>query len=183
MRTHAKSKSWRVRLRWLLAVLSVICVTASLAVAIALKIRADHSKFANDKPYNQLTKAANDARIDQSKNMLQVGLLLLAALWALVAAKKDEVRIVLSDRPELLMFLCASALLLSSFVFHFFFVSDVVYLYSVGAQVYDKTHPSMPDMFDKNLSYSFQFQLMFLSSGFVVAVLTLISAHTLKRNG
>lgn len=128
---------------------------------------------------NDLIKAAIEVRLEQTKSLFELGLLLLGALWALLIAKKDEARIVLSDRPEVGMFLCASTLLLLSLLCHLLYAQEITDILSLAGKLADEK-PSLPDIFNSNINYLFLAQCWFLVGGLVVAVLTLVSAHKLK---
>ena len=132
------------------------------------------------RPYNELTKAAVDLAADQSKSLFQLGLLVLAALWALVFAKKAEKTIVLADTPEVTMFVTATVLLFFSQLCHLFYLGHVRYFLSVAGAVFDKDKPIIPDLFAVALAGQVHAQVLFFAVGSAIALITLISAHRLK---
>jgi hypothetical protein len=128
---------------------------------------------------NDATQKAVELRLSQSESLYQVAGLFLAALCGLVIAKKEDTRISLSDRPEVLMFLVASGSLLTSMVWHMFFVGRVAEAYrSVASLPSDDLQ--IPDVFRPMFSHLFVFQVRCLAYGFAASVLTLASAHLLK---
>jgi len=107
--------------------------TACLLVAVVVLIFwgipalfADPGALSYDsRPYNELTKSAIDLGLDQSKSLFQLGLLVLASLWALMFAKTDERTILLADTPEVVMFVTATILLLCSQICHLSYLGHV----------------------------------------------------------
>jgi hypothetical protein len=177
----ATATSANLPLRWTLAVTSVAAATIILSY-VGYPLLHVHPKLSTykDRNYNELTKTAIDLRIDQSKSLSQLNLLMLGALWALVIAKRDEARIVLSDRPELIMFVAASALLLASEVFHIFYLEYIRYFFQEAGAVYAHDAPTIPDLFASVLANQFGAQMALSITGVAMAVLTLVSAHRLK---
>jgi len=172
--------SWRYRTRVALAIFAVFILVLLIVTAVPKYISVRRDPNVADKPYNELIKSAVDTRIDQSKALFQVGLLMTAALWGLLIAKEQEAKLVLSDRPELWMFVCASLLLLVSFVCHISYLEVVAYFYHLGGEQYVPNNASLPDMFDPKVDFLYEHQIWFLVAGFTTAAVTLISAHQLK---
>jgi hypothetical protein len=169
--------------------LAGLCVGAALLllIFIGLPLILTHPEFIHPeqaaydaRPYNELIKSAVDLGLDQSKSVFQLGLLILASLWALVFAKKDETKIVLSDTPEVAMFVTATVLLLFSGICHVLYLGHVRYFLAVGGTLLDKAKPTIPDLFAPALAGQVSAQVIFFSVGAVIALLTLVSAHRLK---
>src|SRR5882724_1903699 len=99
------------RLRWILACVAVIVLVATLAVTIHGIVTTSLRAGLEDIPYNELTKESIDLRLEFSRSLFEVGLLITAALWGLIIAKKDEAGVVLKDHQEVIMFFSASLLL------------------------------------------------------------------------
>lgn len=173
--------SRRILIRWLLATLSVALVFATLGFTVYSLYTTSPAEGLEDIKFNELTNESIKGRVEFSRSLFQVTLLITAALWGLIIAKKDEAGIVFKDRPELVMFLCASLLLLSSLVDHSLYLHFVSRIYSIAGQAYYKEDPSMPDIFDPNINNFYIYQIWHLVSGFVVAIATLVSAHKLKE--
>jgi hypothetical protein len=168
------------KIRWAAAI-GFACVTAGLAVyTIQYYVRLDFREGFADIPYNELVKAAIEARTGMSENMFNIGLLLLASLWGLLIAKKDEAGIVLSANPEFISFACASFLLLLSLLSHLFFVNAVMTGFADSGLAFSPDEPSIIDVFDNKIGYFFVMQVFNLVAGSVVAIATLLSAHKVR---
>ena len=131
-----------------------------------------------DRDLTDLLKAAIDLKLEQSKSEFQLALVMMGALWGLMIAKKDEARIVLSDRPELLMFCCASVLLICSCISHFVYVDNIAYVFWLAGSI--ESGKSIPDVFESGVNNPFRSQLWCLLGGFFVGMFTLFSAYKLK---
>jgi hypothetical protein len=134
-------------------------------------------------PYRDLVKAAIDANLAQSTGLFDVGLLLLGALWGLVIAKKDEGRITAGDFPELIMFLCASGLLLLSFLWHDYYLENLAGAYDLASRNCVQANMAcFPDVLGvPNVEYLRNYQQIFLVLGGGIALVTIVSAHHLKE--
>jgi hypothetical protein len=173
-------------LRLLLAILCVLLLVFILSSALIAKRKIPQLTAVRTLQYNDLTKAALDVRITSSKGLLDLDLIFLAALWALVIAKKDETRIGFGDWPELTMFCVASLLLILSFVWHDFYVNNLGDAYLMGARSVPRSTGmeavplGIPDVFNQAYDYLFTFQVRFLIVGGMASILTLFSAHRLR---
>jgi hypothetical protein len=141
-----------IRLRWFLATLSLALLLATLALTIYSISTTSLVSGLEDIKFNDLMNESIKGRIDFSRSLFEIGLLITGALWGLIIAKKDEARIVFADRPEWIMFLSASLLLLASLVDHSIYLQYVSRLFAIAGQVYDPADPSMPDVFDPNIN-------------------------------
>jgi hypothetical protein len=164
--------------------LASICVAAAglLLILLGRPILFTHPEELSydTRAYNELTKNAVDLGIDQSKSLFQLGLLILGSLWALVFAKKDETKILLSDTPEVIMFVTATLLLLFSEICHLIYLGHVRYFLAVGSTFLEKENPTIPDLWASPLANQVSAQVVFFGVGALIALLTLISAHRLK---
>ena len=164
-----------IGLRRALAGLSVAVLLGSLALIIAAW---EPIRDLKDLRFNALLEAGIQLKVEQSRSEFQLALLAMGALWGLVIAKKDEARIVLADAPEIVMFCCASVLLLASCVLHFLYVDGIAYVYRVaGGMAGGK---SIPDVFAAGIENPFYFQFWLLLGGIAVAGFTLFSAYKMK---
>ncbi len=133
-------------------------------------------------PYNDVRKAAIDLYVEQIKTVFQITLIALGLLIGLVAAKKDEARIVLGDRPEILMFIVAFSLLMLSLYMYYNQLGVLSSVLHSGADVYvSQSHSVIPDIMNPKLIYAGVFQFYFLIAGLFATALTLVSAHWLKE--
>lgn len=130
---------------------------------------------------NDASRGAIDLRVEQSRTLYQVALVFVAALWALLIAKKDETRISFADTPEVTMFIIASGLLLTSIVWHQLFVSQVAEAFRDSASTF-VDGGRVPDVFRPMYNHMFVFQWWFLVVGACATVVTLISAHHMRTN-
>ena len=105
---------------------------------------------------------------------------MLAALWALVLAKKEETKILLSDTPEVIMFSTATVLLLFCEICQVVYLGHVRYFLSIAGALLDKEKPIIPDLFASAMASQVTAQTIFFVAGAAIALLTLISAHRLK---
>jgi hypothetical protein len=164
-----------MKLRLALAAFSVI-------LALGIFVYTAHSwekvRVVKDREVNNLVLAGIELKVEQSRSEFQLALLVMGALWTVMLAKKDEARLVLSAAPELVMFLCANVLLLSSAVYHFLYVEDISYVYSLAGGM--KGASTIPDVLGSGINNPYQFQFWSLVGGVVVTGLTLLSAHKLK---
>jgi hypothetical protein len=169
------------KLRWFLAYFCLALVIVTLALTLrSIRTTSVASGLADIK-FNELTSESIKGRVDFSRSLFEIALLVTGALWALVIAKRDEISIVFADRQEVIMFLCASALLIASLVDHSLYLNYVSRVFFYGGRLYDKENPTMPDVFDANINNFYNYQIAHLSLGAIIAILTLFSAHNLKE--
>jgi hypothetical protein len=165
------------RIRWALAL--VIGCAAILGISIGgYQLLSIQIRTVNNLTYGDLIKDLVDLKRDQSGKLFDVALLMLGALFALMIAKKDEARIVLTDLPEMIMFLASSVLLLASLG------CDITYLRVISESLYiggRAEQQSMPDIFSSEFEGFYNAQIGFLCAGVIAAAVTLFSAHRLKE--
>jgi hypothetical protein len=167
--------------------LAAVCGLGAVIVIVwasVLKLTYEgiQSQLLAERPFNDLTEKAVDIVLEQSTASFQLGLLVLAALWGLIISKKDETTITLGDVPELLMFVASSLLLLSSFIWHWFFLNDVKAAFALaGRTCSDPEYQCIPDILADTVLHQFVFQNIFLVVGMFVGIATLVSAHKLKE--
>jgi hypothetical protein len=161
--------------------LAVIAAVVAIGFFIAAVAAWTPVTVVKNRQLTDLLRAAIDLKIDQSRSEFQIALLVLGALWGLMIAKRDEVKIVLSDMPEIVMFWCASALLLASTVFHVMYVENIAYIFALAGSI--DGGKSVPDVFESGINNPYKFQFWALLAGLVVGLMTLLSAHRLKAKG
>jgi hypothetical protein len=170
------------RLRWLLSMLCLSVLLYAVFYTIHQSYKISPLQGVDDVPYNELLSEGMKTQVEFSQSLFQVGLLITASLWGTIIAKKDEAGIVLSDRPEMIMFTSASLLLLLSLIFHAVYLKQLTYILGVSGKIFKADSPSVFDVFNPNIDYLFTSQVWYLASGFIVAIITLFSAHRLKEN-
>jgi hypothetical protein len=177
--------------RIFLAAISILILFGILIYVLRGVIDASGPEYIfRDKPFNELTKAGVDIRLDQSRNLFQIGILILGAIWGLLIAKKGEAALVFKDYQEVIMTVCASILLCASLICHTLYISRITEIYSDAGEIAGKQaqiassghlQQSIPDIFEPNINYMFVSQALFLVSGVIVALITFVSAHKLKE--
>lgn len=164
-----------MKIRVSLAIFTVLLVVGILGYTA---FSWEDVRIVKDKEFNELIKAGIQLKVEQSRGEFQLALLVMGALWTLIVAKKDEARLVLSDWPEVWMFVGANLLLLMSSIYHFLYVEDIASIYSLAGGI--KGAGTIPDVLGSGINNPYRFQLWSLAGGIVATALTLISAHKLK---
>lgn len=174
----------RLFLRRILAFASLIIVLVLVPTTISQYIST--SRIFNedfvipDSPYNELIAGSIQSKLTLSTNLFQLEFLISAGLVGLLIAKDGEAGFVLAQLPEKIMFICTSALLLLSYIFHYLYLTEVSYIYTIAGKFYDKGNPSMPDVLDPSVDYLFLYQLYYLVWGSILAGFTFFSAHIIR---
>ena len=133
-------------------------------------------------PFNDLTSKSIDLQVDLSRTLFQIALVMTGALLGLVIAKEDEVKIVFSKPHEAIMFFCASFLLLLSMSSYGYYISTISNYFADAVAASKNQLPiSIPNIFNQNVNYLFDLQLVSLIAGIVSGVLTFVSAHKLRK--
>lgn len=167
-------------IRWGFAVLFIILALAMMIYTVESYLNLSIREGLIDIPYNELTKAGIDSKLKISETLFQLGLLMLAALWGLIIAKKDEAGIVFSINPELLTFICASLLLLFSLFSYTLYLKAIAGGFADSGLAFEETEKTIINLFDPKFDYLFNCQFYNLIAGVVVAIFTLFSANKLK---
>ena len=131
--------------------------------------------------WNEMTNAAIQLQVGESNALFHIWLLVVAALVGLLIAKRDEPGLLWRDRPEIVMFTCASVLLATSLIFHLLFLDQVQAAYLDGGTVRGASTPSLPDPLSPRVSALYRSQFVCLLGGLGIAFLTLLSAHKLRE--
>jgi hypothetical protein len=174
------------RLRRLLAGLCVLIFLLTLAGEMLQYVRTSrffhHSGSPTatlpDRTFNEMTNYGIQARLNMSNSWFQAGLLLTVGIAGFIFAKKDEAnQLVDRGAPEIAMGICATLLLLLSFISHVLYLNEISYVYLLGGEVEDN---SLPDILDWKYNYLFTYQFASLILGTVVVLMTFASSHVLK---
>jgi hypothetical protein len=169
------------KLRWLLAIVSLVGVMVILTFTLVNWATTSLSEGIELKQYNEALKESIQIRLDISSNLFQLAALITGALWGVVIAKEDEAGIVFANRPEIIMFVSASLLLLTSLLSYIIYSYRVAYIYELAHQTNQSGTPIViGDFFNPIINSFFSYQIMNLVAGLSIALATLISAHKLK---
>ena len=169
------------KLRWILAATSLTVLAVILAFTLINWATTSLSEGIELKQFNEALKESVQIRLSISGNLFQLAVLITGALWGVVIAKEDESGIVFADRPEIIMFFCASLLLLTSLLSYIIYSYRVAYIYELADQTNQPGTPIMVgDFFNPIINNFFAYQIMNLVAGLSIAIATLISAHKLK---
>ena len=132
-----------------MASLALVIAIGALALAIGHKyLQIDTLQRFKALVYTDLTKSGIDLETGESDKFFDVTLVFLGTLAGLVLAKPTEAKVTLKDKPELLMFISAVLLLISSALCHVFYssaVSDVLLTAKTDRAKILLTPESQPD--------------------------------------
>jgi hypothetical protein len=178
--------------RWLLtSICSLACVAAM--VYAAWKWRESRRAPVEMIPFNDVVKAAITLRLDTAKSLFQVALLVFAALWGLLFAKKEAARIVFSDTPELVLFGLGNVVLLLSLGSYLAYALELSVIQGDAGVIAEKLKqdpslpkqqtetPLIPDVFGDRIDYHLFSQICFLVTGCFATTLTFASATFFKE--
>lgn len=127
---------------------------------------------------NDHVSDAIKCRLELSTSMFQVGLLLMAGIWGLVFSDKDRAYAILTETPEILMLVMATASLASSFLSHFVFLWQMTSLMKAEAQF----NNCVPDIDNIDVSYALFSQMLTVIGGAIIAATFIASGRWLKEN-
>lgn len=119
-------------------------------------------------------------RLDASRNLFQVGLLLAGGLWALYIGKSEETKVDLSQTPELLLFLLCNCCFLVSFASHYVYTDRLCDWINSG--VYEGGQVEIPDIDSAGLANLLDFQRWFFQLGCAVALATFLGGRYLRAD-
>lgn len=170
-----------LKLRWVLAAISLTVLAVILTFTLVNWATTSLSEGIELKQFNEALKESVQIRLGISSNLFQLTALITGALWGVVIAKEDESGIVFADRPEIIMFFCASLLLLTSLLSYIIYSYRISYIYELADQTNEPgTAIMIGDFFNPIINNFFTYQIMNLITGLLTALATLISAHKLK---
>lgn len=191
-----------------MAATAALIAALSIIFALGYKIvRIEALTAFSTVPFSDAVKAGMDLKVQESDTLFTVGLILVGGLLGLLAAKPDEARVTLQDRPEIVMFLAAIVLVFSSMICHELYSDAVSEAYfrasqdryttadaqqlspttKLDAVPSDKSDPwfiesriTIQDLRDPSIEYLLRGQLVFVIFGLLVSACTLLSARFLK---
>jgi hypothetical protein len=135
-----------------------------------------------ERPFNELTKSAIDIQQAQSISLLNLGMLVLTALWGLMIAGHNEARVTLKDKPELIMFASGTVLLIAALFWHNLYLESVSSAYAAaGSTCSGEGSMCIADIFDPRVHHQLEYQRLFVVFGVMVGLATLLSAHRFKE--
>lgn len=171
-----------LKLRWILAYVSLAVLAVILGFTLVTLATTSISEGIELRQFREVLKESVQIRLGISSNLFQLAVLITGALWGLMIAKRDESGLVFADRQEIIMFFCASLLLLTSLLSSVIYTYRVAYLYELADQINppDASPLMVGDFFNPVIDHFFTYQIMNLVAGLVVATVTFISAHKLK---
>ena len=168
-----------IALRYVVGVACLIVAAVVLSYA-EIERRANAHTSVESRSLNEAMGRAIDLQLDQSKTLYEISVVVLAALWGLVVAKKDEARIGLKSYPEIMMFVASTALLLASLVWRVLYLESITDAYrAAGAVAGNSSVTDVPNVFDTKYLHMYRFQLRFLVFGVLTSMLTLVFTHQL----
>lgn len=176
----AKKKIRRI-LAFVTAFVAVTCLV--IAVVFVLSIRIDEG--IPPLLMDEVTTKSIDARLVLAQSLFQVALLMVGALWGIVIAKPGESQLVFKEKFEMVMFLSASVVLLTSIICYGIYLEKITDQFAEAVRARSKSPIALavfvPDVFDQNLNYLFVLQSVSLGGGLLNGVLTLFSTHRLRK--
>ena len=169
-------------LKYLLAILTVAITLCCLIATVRIISTVSIQGGIDDLPFNDVTSKSIDTQLDLAKTLFQISLLMTGALWGLVIAKKDDVKIVSANTELVVMFLSSSVVMLVSMLCYGVYLRTLSHYFADAAAAAAKggLDASIPDIFDQNINYLFLCQIISLGAGILNGVITLVAAHTLK---
>lgn len=178
---ECKAKNHR-GLRIGFAVFTAIVTVAGVIWIVYIAKNVSLNAGIENVPFNEITSKSIDTQLDLARTVYEVTIVIIAALWGAVIVKKDEAKLVFTG-PEGVMLISSSLVLLLSVCSYGLYLNELSH-YFVDASVSTSRGglvPSVPDIFDQNINYLFQTQVVSLTAGIINGGLTLISAYRIKE--
>jgi hypothetical protein len=119
-------------------------------------------------------------RLDASRNLFQVGLLIAGGLWALYIGKSEETKVDLSQTPEVLLFLLCNCSFLVSFASHYVYTDRLSDWINSGIPQGDAIE--IPDIDSASLVNLLDFQKWFFQLGCALALATFLGGRYLRAD-
>lgn len=172
----------------------LLLTSCAIAVQVGIstsEVYANHKYFEGNAAvetisYTDAVKAAIAQKIDSSKAIFQASLLVMAVLWGLILAKKDERKLIFTSVPEWVMFFIANACFAVSFWCYSTYMDMMAAIHTMGNTA-DVVHQKASDVLiydyrDEKLSSFLKSQQYIWCLGIAVSAMVLISAHVLKED-
>lgn len=188
------SSQGNTRLRVVLLIVSVVLSMGS-SIVVALSFYSSPSGASIPRvPYNKLTQFAAEQRIEASRSLFHVNLLVIAAIWGFVIASKGEVKLITSNGCVLTMFILSNLCLLASCFAHTGLMQTISTFYldagrfqassnlGQGALQECSEPPEMVDIFEGGPMLLYWMQWWFLIPGIAIAAMATIVLHWSKEN-
>ncbi len=134
-------------------------------------------------PYNEPTKAAVAQKLEGAKGLFQITMIVMAVLWGLVIAKKDERALLFSKAhlPELLMFVFANLLFAASAFCYSSYTDAMSSVHIQGAvEIEDSKDVTIMDFREPRINNYYVWQERIWVAAMVVTGLALASAHGIR---
>lgn len=167
----------RGTLRWTMVGLALI-IFSVVAVKTWKEYQRSKDRPAATRLFDDSVKESLKIRLDASRNLFQVGLLLAGGLWALYLGKTEESRVDLTQLPEVVLFLLCNGCFLISFYSHYAYTERVADWINSGVAKADKIE--IPDIDENRLVSVLGRQHDFFVGGCVLALLTFLSGRYLR---
>ncbi|HEX3152926.1 MAG TPA: hypothetical protein VHR66_32945 [Gemmataceae bacterium] len=184
--SDAKSTAWRANARWALLIIGAVgfiyCGFEFVQVYRSYA-RLEGPFVLGTVAYTDQVKAAVTQKLDSSKSLLTGSLVVFGVLWGLILAKKGEGKLVVSDLPEMMLFLFANTSFAVSWYCQSEYVDAVAAVHAQAGLTYvDAKEQEIFDFRDSRIDdYSrWQFNLAFAAVLYTGAALA--SAHILKES-
>jgi hypothetical protein len=171
-------------LRWLF-LLTALILACFAAVEVERISRATQSlkeaRQINSVAYTDPIKAAVAQKLEAAKGLFQASLLVVAVLWGLVIAKKDEHKLLLTDLPEFGMFLLANIWFVASCYSYTGYLDAMADVHSRAPKYVEPADLRIMDFRSPLINGFYAIQQSLWVYGVVTAAMTLFSAHLLKE--
>jgi hypothetical protein len=136
-------------------------------------------------PYTEPVKAAIGQKVDASKSLFQASLVIIAALFGLIIAKKGETKLLFSTGhiPEWGMFFISIFCMVGSFWACYQYLDMMGSIHTLGNADITFQSPSdvvIYDFRDEHLNIFLVEQMHLFIAGVVVAFFAIFSAHVLR---
>lgn len=163
--------------RWAIVAASSILILYMAAVTwIAYRDSKDQPP--ETRLFDDPVKESLAIRLDASRNLFQVGLLLAGALWALYIGKTEETKVDLTQTPELILFLLCNFCFLISFYSHYEYTDRLSTW--INSAVISGEKIEIPDIDAPRLTNLLDRQTDFFQIGCGLALLTFVSGRYLR---
>ena len=165
--------------------IAIICLFVALGGAILAWHYFPGKGAADELPFTEPLQKAIDIRLDWSGKNADIALIVLAALWGLALAGKEETRILGADWPEWLMFVSANLLMGGAFYVHQKLTHNVATALADAVRIVPPVNDEpakVPDIFGPLFQWSYTLQLWLIALGLIAGMLTFFSVHYLKQD-
>jgi hypothetical protein len=193
----------RLMRRWVLAGVTA-AVGTSLVLYLLLTIQSAGDSGFGKLPFNDVVKGAIQLRLETSRSMFQVTIVVFGALWGLIITKEGVRHSFTDSQPEFLLFTIANACLLFSAYGHLRYSMRLAEVQADAGTLAEKRKaleaaerpveenrardaparepvPDIPDIFAPRINRILDLQMWLFGVGCVFVLLTFVSANFLKE--